>query len=127
MRDQFDLDTGQSSLNRRCHMIGSPDSHPFGYSARWPVVAGQRGAMRALASRQPGTTQGMRRKILLLAARLRRILNGRAAAAMAHREQQAASFAQQQLNRRPLDLTRIYRGPIDQVLAKVAKLRKRVA
>ena len=108
-------------------MIGSPDSHPFGYSARWPVVAGQRGSLRALASCQSGTTLGMRRKILLLAARLRRFLNGRAAAAIAHRERQAALFAQQQLNRRPLDLTRIYRGPIDQVFAKVAKLRKRAA
>jgi len=108
-------------------MIGSPDFHPFGYSARWPVVAGQRGSLRALASFQSRTTPTMRKKILVLAARLRRFFNGRVAAAIAHHEQQAALFAQQQLDHRPLDLTRIYRGPIDQIFAKVAKFRQRAA
>jgi hypothetical protein len=36
-------------------------------------------------------------------------------------------FAQQQLGRSQLDQTRIYRGPIDQVLAKAARLRQRAA
>jgi hypothetical protein len=69
----------------------------------------------------------MLRKTLLLLARLRRFLNGRVAAAIAHHEQQAALFAQQQLDQRQLDSTRIYRGPIDQVLAKAARLRKRAS
>jgi hypothetical protein len=36
-------------------------------------------------------------------------------------------FAQQQHEQPQLDSTRIYRGPIDQVLAKAARLRKRAA
>jgi hypothetical protein len=69
----------------------------------------------------------MLRKTLLLVARLRRFLNGRVAAAIAHHEQQAALFAQQKLDQRQLDYTRIYRGPIDQAFAKAAGLRKRAA
>ena len=56
--------------------------------------------------------------------RLRRFLNGRVAAAIAHHERQAALFAEQKLDPRQLDSTRIYRGPIDQVLAKAAQFRR---
>jgi hypothetical protein len=69
----------------------------------------------------------MLRKCLLLLARLRRFLNRRVAAAIAHHEQQAVLFAQQQLDPRQLDRTRIYRSPIDQVFAKAVSLRKRAA
>ena len=110
-------------------MIGSPDFHVDGYSARRPVAARQRGqhhAMRAPAPFQSATAPTLLRKILVLAARLRRFLNGRVAAAIAHHEQQAASFAQRKLDQRRPDKTRIYCGPIDQVLA-AARHRKRAA
>ena len=103
-------------------MIGSPDFHPYGYSARWPVVAGQRGSLRALASFQSRTTPTMRRKIFLLAARLRRFFNAWVAAAIAHHEEQAASITQQQRDHYQQDSTRIYRGPIDQLFAKAARI-----
>jgi len=67
------------------------------------------------------------RKTLLLLARLRRFLNGRVAAAIAHHEREAASWAQRQRDQRRPDSARIYRGPIDQVCAKAARLRKRAA
>ena len=105
-------------------MIGSPDFHLFGYSARRPIAARQRGqhrSMRGLAPFQSRKTTDRLRKTLLLLARLRRFLNGRVAAAIAHHEQQAALFAQQQRKQRHLDSTRIYRGPIDQVVAKAAR------
>jgi hypothetical protein len=111
-------------------MIGSLDSHLFGYSAGRPVAARQRGQhrpMRALAPFHSSATPIMLRKTLLLLARLRRFLNGRVAAAIAHHEQQAALWAERQLDHRQLDRTRIYRGPIDQVFAKAARLRKRAA
>ena len=111
-------------------MIGSPDSHPFGYSARRLVAARQRGQhriMRGLARSHSRTTPTLLRKTLFLLARLRRFLNGRVAAAIAHHEREAASWAQRQLDHRQLDSTRIYRGPIDQVLAKAARFSKRAA
>jgi hypothetical protein len=77
--------------------------------------------MRMLAPFPSRTTPTLLRKTLLLVARLRRFLNGRVAAAIAHHEQQAVLFAQQQLDHRQLNKTRIYRGPIDQVLAKAAR------
>jgi heme-degrading monooxygenase HmoA len=95
-------------------MFGSPDFHPHRYSARWPVVARQRGSFRALASFQSTTTPTLRRRILLLAWRLRRFFNAWVAAAIAHHAHQAASAAQQSDR---LQLDRIYRGPIDQLLA----------
>jgi hypothetical protein len=67
------------------------------------------------------------RKTLFLLARLRRFLNGRVAAAIAHHEQQAASWAQHELDHRQMDSARIYRGPIDQVVAKAVKFSKRAA
>jgi hypothetical protein len=99
-------------------MIGSPDFHPHGYSARWPVVARQRGSLRALVSFQSTTTPTMKRKILLLAGRLRRFFNAWAAVAIAHHAHQAASAAQQQRDLQQLDSIRFYRGPIDQLFAR---------
>ncbi|MBR1146972.1 hypothetical protein [Bradyrhizobium sp. AUGA SZCCT0431] len=110
-------------------MIGSSDFHAYGYSARRPVAVRQRGqhhAMRALAPFQSTTAPTLLRKILVLAARLRRFLNGQVAAAIAHHEREAASFAQRKLDQRRPDQTRIYCGPIDQVLA-AARQRKRAA
>ena len=109
-------------------MIGSSDSHPFGTSARRLVVARQRGQhrpMRAVTPSQSRTTATLLRKTLFLLARLRRFLNGRVAAAIAHHEREAALFAQ--LDRHQLDSARIYRGPIDQVFAKAVKFSKRAA
>jgi hypothetical protein len=111
-------------------MIGSSDSHPFGTSARRLVVArqrGQHGPMRAVTPSRSRATPTLLRKALFLLARLRRFLNGRVAAAIAHHEQQAVLFAQRERDHRQLDSARIYRGPIDQVFAKAAKLRKRAA
>jgi hypothetical protein len=70
------------------------------------------------------TTPHLRRSVLVLAARLRRLLNGWVAAAIAYHEREAALFAQQ-LGDRELDNTRIYRGPIDDAFEKAAQLRKR--
>jgi hypothetical protein len=67
----------------------------------------------------------MLRKILHLVAW--RFLNSWIAAAIAHREQQAALIAQQQLDYRQLDKTRLYRGPIGQLFAKAASFRKGAA
>jgi len=98
-------------------MIGSPDFHPHGCSARWPVVARQRGSLRALVSFQ-STTPTMRRKILVLAGRLRRLFNAWVAAVIARHAHQAASAGQQQGDHPQLDGIRIYRGPIDQLVAR---------
>ena len=111
-------------------MIGSPDSYPFEYSARRRIAARQRGqrqSMQTFAPLQPTKAPTLLRKIRVLAARLRRFLNGRVAAAIAHHEQQAALFAQRKLDQRQLDRTRIYRGPLDQVIATAATFRKRAA
>ena len=74
---------------------------------------------------QPATILTMQRRAVVLLARLRRVLNGWVAAAIARRERQAASFALRQLDDRELDNTRFYRGPLDQAFEKVARLRKR--
>ena len=110
-------------------MIGSSEFQSYGYSARRPVAARQRGQhyqMRAPAPLQSTTTPTLLKKILVAAARLRRFLNGQVAAAIAQHEREAASFAQQKHDQRRLDKTRIYHGPIDQVLA-AARQRKRAA
>ena len=105
-------------------MIRSPASHLFGHSTRRPVAARQRAQHRPMRASFPSSaTPALLRKTLLLLARLRRFLNGRIAAVIAHHEREAASWAQQQLDQRHLDSTRIYRGPIDQVLAKAARKR----
>ena len=109
-------------------MIGSPASHQCEFSARRPVAArqgGQHRPIRALSSAPSGTMPGLLRKILFLLVRLKRFINARVAAAIAHHEQQAALFAQrQQLDQCQLDSTRIYRGPIDQLFAKAAELKR---
>ena len=108
-------------------MISLSDSHPFGTSARRPVVARQRGQHHSIVPFKPRTKPNLPRTALLLLVRLKRFINGRVAAAIAHHEQQAVLFAQQELDQRKLDRTRIYRGPIDQVVAKAVSLRKRAA
>ena len=108
-------------------MIGSPDFHLFGHSARRPIAARHRGQHRPMSAVTPsrsGTTPTLLRKTLLLLAHLRRFLNGRVAAAIAHHERQAALFAEQKPDPRQLDSTRIYRGPINQVLAKAVRFRR---
>ena len=70
-------------------------------------------------------TPTLRRRALLLVARLRRLLNGRVAASIAYREQQAALLALRQPDDRNLDNTRIYRGPLDAAFEAAAQLRKR--
>ena len=108
-------------------MIGSSDSHPFGTSARRLVVARQRGQHHSIAPFQARTKPNLPRTALLLLVRLKRFIDGRVAAAIAHHEQQAVLFAQQELDQRKLDRTRIYRGPIDQVVAKAVTFSKRAA
>src|SRR3954447_2582606 len=58
-------------------------------------------------------------------ARLKRLLNGWMAAAIAYRERQAAWLALHQAGNRGLNNKRIYRGPIDDALERAARLRKR--
>ncbi|UPK01279.1 hypothetical protein [Bradyrhizobium sp. 170] len=58
-------------------------------------------------------------------ARLRRLLDGWIAAASAYRERQAAWLALHRAGNRGLHNKRIYRGPIDDVLERAARLRKR--
>jgi hypothetical protein len=57
--------------------------------------------------------------------RLKRLLNGWMAAAIAYRDQQTAWLALHQAGDRNLNNKRIYRGPIDDVLERAARLRKR--
>jgi hypothetical protein len=58
-------------------------------------------------------------------ARLRRLLNAWMAAAIAYRERQSAWLALHRAGDRHLNNKRIYRGPIDDALERVARLRKR--
>jgi hypothetical protein len=81
--------------------------------------------MTMLTTIQSVAKPTIRRSAHLLVARLRRFLNAWVAAAIAHRERQAALFALGQLDDRKLDNTRIYRGPIDAAFEKAAQLRKR--
>ena len=62
---------------------------------------------------------------LVPTARLRRLLNGWMAAAIAYRERQAAWLASHRAGDRNLNNMRIYRGPIDDALERAARLRKR--
>ena len=61
----------------------------------------------------------------VLPARLKRLLNGWMAAAIAYRERQAALLALHRAGDRNLNNKRIYRGPIDDALERAARLRKR--
>jgi hypothetical protein len=62
---------------------------------------------------------------LVLRARLKRLLNGWMAAAIAYRERQAAWLASHHAGGRDPHNKRIYRGPIDDALERAARLRKR--
>jgi hypothetical protein len=57
--------------------------------------------------------------------RLKRLLGGWVAAAIAYREQQAAWLAAHRTGGRSLNHKRIYRGPIDDALERAARLRQR--
>jgi hypothetical protein len=61
----------------------------------------------------------------VLPARLKRLLDGWMAAAIAYRERQAAWLALHRAGGRNLNNKRLYRGPIDDALERVAQLRKR--
>jgi hypothetical protein len=63
--------------------------------------------------------------LLVPPARLKRLLNGWMAAAIAYREQQAAWLALHRAGGRDLNNKRIYRGPIDDALERAMRLRKR--
>lgn len=68
------------------------------YRAGWLAIMAHRGSLQALASLPCATTPTPRKKVLLLAARLRRLFNVWAAASLAH---QAASAAGQPRNHPP--------------------------
>jgi hypothetical protein len=62
---------------------------------------------------------------LIPPARLKRLLNGWMAAAIAYHERQTAWLALHQAGDRDLHNKRIYRGPIDDALERAARLHKR--
>lgn len=57
--------------------------------------------------------------------RLKRLLNGWIAAAIAYRERQAALLVLHRAGDRKLNNKRLYRGPIDDALERAARLRRR--
>ena len=57
--------------------------------------------------------------------RLKRLLNGWMAAAIAYRERQAALLVLHRAGDRKLNNKRLYRGPIDDALERAARLRRR--
>ena len=57
--------------------------------------------------------------------RLKRLLNGWMAAAIAYRERQATLLASHRAGDRKLNNKRLYRGPIDDALERAARLRRR--
>jgi hypothetical protein len=57
--------------------------------------------------------------------RLKRLLNGWMAAAIAYRERQAALLSSHRAGDRKLNSKRLYRGPIDDALERAARLRRR--
>jgi hypothetical protein len=83
-------------------MIGSPDSS-YVSSAMRSVVARPRGSLHALTSFRPGSNPTLLRKILVVAARLRRLANDRVATSIARRALQASLFVQHQPERSRLD------------------------
>jgi hypothetical protein len=58
-------------------------------------------------------------------ARLKRLLDGWIAAAIAYRERQAAWLASHRAGHRDLNYKHLYRSPIDDALERAAQLRKR--
>jgi hypothetical protein len=99
-------------------MIGSPQALS-GCSARPPVVARSNGSLRALASFRSGTKLSLLRRILLVAARLRRFANETVAASIAHHAQQA-SPAQHPPELPHQRSQAIHHGPLDQLFAWAA-------
>jgi hypothetical protein len=74
---------------------------------------------------QPRAWSRIWKAALVSIARLRRLLNGWIAAAIADHERQAAWLASRLREDRDLNNMRIYRGPIDDALERAARLRKR--
>ena len=64
-----------------------------------------------------------RKGVILLSARLRRLINAWAAAAIARHERRAALAALSQLDDRELKDIGIYRGQIDDVIERAARSR----
>ena len=83
-------------------MIGSPDSSCVSPAMR-SVVARPRGSLQALTSFRPGSKPTLLRRILVVAARLRRLANDRVATSIAHRALQVSLFVQHQPERSRLD------------------------
>lgn len=81
--------------------------------------------MTMITTVQPGTAPTMQRRAAVLLARMRRALNGWVAAAIARRERQASLFALRQFDGSEPDNTRLYRGPIDELVEKIERLRQR--
>jgi hypothetical protein len=65
---------------------------------------------------QPATIPTVRRVAIVLLVRLKRLLNGWRAAAIAYREWQTAWLASHRAGDRDLNNKRLYRGPIDDAL-----------
>jgi hypothetical protein len=81
--------------------------------------------MTMITTTPSATTPRLRRSAILLFARLRLFFIQWAAATTVYRERQAMMLAQHRPASRKLDKARIYRGPIDEVVEKAAKRRKR--
>jgi uncharacterized protein YjiS (DUF1127 family) len=81
--------------------------------------------MTMLSPTQSRSSPPLRRIVLLTAARLRRLMNGWAAALIAHRERQAAIAALRRLDDRELKDMGVYRGDIEDLVAKAAEARLR--
>lgn len=80
--------------------------------------------MSMLTTAQSATTPAMRRSVRFQIMRLRRVLDGWVAAAIAYRESQVAFLAERQLRSRDLTDTHLYRGPIDHAVEKATRLRE---
>lgn len=82
--------------------------------------------MSMLETFQSGTTLTLRRSALVLAARLRRLLNGWVAAAICYHQRQTALLAQNRRQESELANRRFYRGPIDHAVEKARRLRRQM-
>lgn len=80
--------------------------------------------MSMITTAPSATTLTMRRSARLQIMRLRRLLDGWVAAAIAYRESQVAFLVERQLQARDLTDTHLYRGPIDHAVEKATRLRQ---
>lgn len=80
--------------------------------------------MSMITTAPSATTLTIRRSARLQIMRLRRMLDGWVAAAIAYRESQVAFLAERQLQARELTDTHLYRGPIDHAVEKATRLRQ---